>query len=171
MLIGIPKEPMAGETRVAATPKTVAQLLKLGYDVCVEAGAGLAANFNDQDYIDAGAQINTDTKSVCKRTLTRCCLVHFKFSIISSIAFFIICICISICILYLYLYLYLYLHLYLYPYLFLIYHSIYFHLSIYLSVILFVYLASFRLLELKTSWLNSWIGQFGTDFDYVNLGQ
>ena len=69
MLIGIPKEPMAGETRVAATPKTVAQLLKLGYDVCVEAGAGLAANFNDQDYIDAGAQINTDTKSVYQSDL------------------------------------------------------------------------------------------------------
>ena len=69
MLIGIPKEPMAGETRVAATPKTVAQLLKLGYDVCVEAGAGLAANFNDQDYTDAGAQISADTKSVYQSDL------------------------------------------------------------------------------------------------------
>ncbi len=69
MLIGIPKEPMAGETRVAATPKTVVQLLKLGYDVCVEAGAGLAANFNDQDYIDAGASINADTKAVYQSDL------------------------------------------------------------------------------------------------------
>ncbi|MDP6968901.1 MAG: Re/Si-specific NAD(P)(+) transhydrogenase subunit alpha [Gammaproteobacteria bacterium] len=69
MLIGIPKEPMVGETRVAATPKTVVQLLKLGYDVCVEAGAGLAANFNDQDYIDAGAVINSDTKAVYQSDL------------------------------------------------------------------------------------------------------
>ena len=69
MLIGIPKEPMVGETRVAATPKTVAQLLKLGFDVCVEAGAGLAANFNDQDYVDAGASINADTKAVYQSDL------------------------------------------------------------------------------------------------------
>jgi NAD(P) transhydrogenase subunit alpha len=64
MLIGIPKEIMAGETRVAATPKTVTQLIKLGFDVCIEARAGIAANFGDQDYIDAGASVMTDTKAV-----------------------------------------------------------------------------------------------------------
>ena len=40
MIIGVVKEARAGETRVAATPATVAQLLKLGYDVVVEPGAG-----------------------------------------------------------------------------------------------------------------------------------
>ena len=46
MRIGVPKESKPGETRVAATPKTVGQLIGLGYDV-VEAGAGTRANFSD----------------------------------------------------------------------------------------------------------------------------
>ena len=57
MIIGVPKESLSGETRVAATPQTVAQLIKLGFEVVVETGAGNAANFNDQAYIDAGAAI------------------------------------------------------------------------------------------------------------------
>ena len=43
MRIGIPAETRPGETRVAATPETVKKLVKLGADVRVEAGAGLAA--------------------------------------------------------------------------------------------------------------------------------
>ncbi len=69
MLIGIPKEPMAGETRVAATPKTVEQLIKLGFDVCIEANAGHAANFDDASYQAAGASINADTKAVYQSDL------------------------------------------------------------------------------------------------------
>jgi NAD(P) transhydrogenase subunit alpha len=42
---------------VAATPATVAQLLKLGYDVLVESGAGLGASMADEAYAEAGAQI------------------------------------------------------------------------------------------------------------------
>src|SRR5690606_37923747 len=44
-------------TRVAATPATVVQLAKLGYEVVVEAGAGEAADFSDQAYVEAGATI------------------------------------------------------------------------------------------------------------------
>lgn len=44
MRIGIPKESLPGETRVAATPRTVVQLLKLGHEVVVESGAGKAAS-------------------------------------------------------------------------------------------------------------------------------
>ena len=40
MRIGIPKESLIGETRVAATPKTIDQLKKLGFDVAIESGAG-----------------------------------------------------------------------------------------------------------------------------------
>ena len=47
MRIGIPKEERPGETLVAATPKTAAKLIALGYDVMVEAGAGAAAKFPD----------------------------------------------------------------------------------------------------------------------------
>ncbi len=43
MRIGIPKESFSGETRVAATPKNVGQLRKLGFDVAVESGAGDAS--------------------------------------------------------------------------------------------------------------------------------
>ncbi|WP_164667616.1 Re/Si-specific NAD(P)(+) transhydrogenase subunit alpha [Virgibacillus doumboii] len=55
MRIGIPKESLAGETRVAATPKTVKQLIKLGFQVYVESGAGSRANFTDEQYTAAGA--------------------------------------------------------------------------------------------------------------------
>ncbi|SHG67508.1 NAD(P) transhydrogenase subunit alpha [Jatrophihabitans endophyticus] len=57
MLIGVIKESQAGETRVAATPKTVEQLRGLGYDVVVEAGAGLAASIADDAFAAAGATI------------------------------------------------------------------------------------------------------------------
>ncbi|TRW87790.1 Re/Si-specific NAD(P)(+) transhydrogenase subunit alpha [Mycolicibacterium sp. 018/SC-01/001] len=57
MIIGIPTESLPGETRVAATPATVTQLLKLGYQVQVESGAGAAASFADDAYVEAGAGI------------------------------------------------------------------------------------------------------------------
>jgi H+-translocating NAD(P) transhydrogenase subunit alpha len=59
MIIGIPHESQAGETRVAATPQTVGQILKLGYTVIVETGAGAASSFSDAAYIEAGAEIGT----------------------------------------------------------------------------------------------------------------
>ncbi|OFJ54117.1 Re/Si-specific NAD(P)(+) transhydrogenase subunit alpha [Mycolicibacterium grossiae] len=55
MQIGIPRESHPGETRVAATPATVGQLLKLGYSVVVESGAGEKASFTDAAYVEAGA--------------------------------------------------------------------------------------------------------------------
>jgi NAD(P) transhydrogenase subunit alpha len=57
VIIGVPREAGPGETRVAATPATVAQLLKLGYGVVVEPGAGVASSFSDQAYAEAGATI------------------------------------------------------------------------------------------------------------------
>ncbi|MRG59011.1 Re/Si-specific NAD(P)(+) transhydrogenase subunit alpha [Agromyces sp. CFH 90414] len=56
--IGIVTEPPP-ETRVAATPATVKQLISLGYDVVVEAGAGAASSFPDDAYAAAGATIGT----------------------------------------------------------------------------------------------------------------
>jgi NAD(P) transhydrogenase subunit alpha len=55
MRIGVLKEAQAGETRVAATPNTVAQLVKLGYELVVEAGAGSLSSFTDAAYAAAGA--------------------------------------------------------------------------------------------------------------------
>ncbi|MDO1510539.1 MULTISPECIES: Re/Si-specific NAD(P)(+) transhydrogenase subunit alpha [unclassified Neisseria] len=57
MRIGIPKESLPGETRVACTPATVTQLQKLGFDVVVEHGAGLAASLDDAAYEAAGALV------------------------------------------------------------------------------------------------------------------
>ncbi|EGV35986.1 Re/Si-specific NAD(P)(+) transhydrogenase subunit alpha [Neisseria weaveri] len=57
MRIGIPKESLPGETRVACTPATVTQLQKLGFEVVVERGAGLAASLDDAAYEAAGALV------------------------------------------------------------------------------------------------------------------
>src|ERR1700754_896241 len=57
MIIGIPRESLPGETRVAATPQTVGQLIKLGYEVLVESGAGAASSFSDAAFTEAGASI------------------------------------------------------------------------------------------------------------------
>ncbi len=57
MRIVVPKESKPGETRVAATPNTVEQMIKLGYAVSVETGAGHLASFDDDAYAAAGAEI------------------------------------------------------------------------------------------------------------------
>lgn len=59
--IGIPAEIAPGERRVAATPDTVRRLLKLGYAVHVEAGAGAKAGFSDAQYEAAGATLVDET--------------------------------------------------------------------------------------------------------------
>ena len=57
MLIGVPRERLDNESRVAATPKTVQQILKLGFDVIVEHDAGFKASFEDQAFAAAGAKV------------------------------------------------------------------------------------------------------------------
>ena len=55
--IGIPKETFAGEKRVATAPEVVEKLIKLGFAVTVESGAGNGADFYDDAYAAAGAKI------------------------------------------------------------------------------------------------------------------
>ena len=57
MLIGVPLETAAGETRVAATPETVKKLKAQGHTLRVQAGAGLQASVTDEAYAAAGAEI------------------------------------------------------------------------------------------------------------------
>ena len=57
MLIGIPMETRAGETRVAATPETVKKMLAAGHAVLVQSGAGAGASILDADYQAAGATL------------------------------------------------------------------------------------------------------------------
>lgn len=62
--IGIPKEIHPGERRVAATPQTILKLKKLGFDVAVESGAGVAIDASDAEYQEAGATIAADAKEL-----------------------------------------------------------------------------------------------------------
>ncbi len=64
MQIGVPREVEPGENRVATTPAVVGDLIKLGYSVVVEQGAGVPASFNDEDYRAAGAAVEADTRAL-----------------------------------------------------------------------------------------------------------
>ncbi len=57
LLIGVPKETANREKRVATVPEVVEKLIKLGFSVAVESGAGATANCGDDDYLAAGAEI------------------------------------------------------------------------------------------------------------------
>jgi NAD(P) transhydrogenase subunit alpha len=57
LTIGVPRETFAGEKRVAVVPEVVEKLIKLGFAVWVESGAGAGANFDDASYQAAGARI------------------------------------------------------------------------------------------------------------------
>tara|TARA_B110000444_G_scaffold261528_1_gene314691 strand:+ start:2989 stop:4152 length:1164 start_codon:yes stop_codon:yes gene_type:complete len=56
MKLGVPKEP-EGETRVGIVPTSMKKLTKAGFEVFIEKGAGMAANYNDADYEAAGATV------------------------------------------------------------------------------------------------------------------
>ena len=62
--IGVPRETFAGEKRVATVPEVVEKLIKLGFAVSVESGAGDAANFADDTYRAAGATIAPDAATL-----------------------------------------------------------------------------------------------------------
>lgn len=61
--IGIPKERLAGERRVALTPEAVEILTGYGHRIIVESGAGLGINYSDNHYSEAGAEI-TDSPAI-----------------------------------------------------------------------------------------------------------
>jgi len=62
--IGVPRETAAGEKRVATVPEVVEKLIKLGFSVAVQSGAGDAANFSDEVYRAAGAEIVADAAAL-----------------------------------------------------------------------------------------------------------
>ncbi len=69
LYIGIPKETSFQENRIALTPLSVGLLIQNGHEVVIEAGAGNAANFNDNHYSEQGAKIVYDKKEVYKADL------------------------------------------------------------------------------------------------------
>ena len=64
LTIGVPREVYAGEKRVATVPDVVEKLIKLGFTLLVESGAGELANFSDETYRAAGASIESDTAAL-----------------------------------------------------------------------------------------------------------
>src|SRR5690606_18005394 len=57
LVIGVPRETFPGETRVATVPEVVQKLIKQGYAIAVESGAGNLSNISDDEYRAAGAEI------------------------------------------------------------------------------------------------------------------
>ena len=64
MRIGVPKEIVPGETRIAASPDSIEKFTALGVDVLVESGAGAGAQMSDEALAEAGAHIVVDAKAV-----------------------------------------------------------------------------------------------------------
>ncbi len=68
MILGIPKEILAGERRVAALPETVEEYVKMGFDVRVQSSAGQGALRSDQEYQKAGATIIDDPEVLFRQS-------------------------------------------------------------------------------------------------------
>jgi NAD(P) transhydrogenase subunit alpha len=64
VILGVPKEIVENENRVALTPDTVAKLIKLGFKVQIEKNAGDNAGFTDDLFTSAGAEISKDSNSL-----------------------------------------------------------------------------------------------------------
>ena len=64
MLIGIPKEILSEEKRVAATPETVQKYINMGFNVAVESSAGEGVWRSDEEYENSGASIISDTEKL-----------------------------------------------------------------------------------------------------------
>jgi len=67
MIIGVPKEIMHDENRVSSTPETVTKMVKDGFKVIVEKGAGAGSFYLDEDYVQAGAEMLTNPQEIYDR--------------------------------------------------------------------------------------------------------
>ena len=68
MKISIPKETIRDETRVAATPQSLKELIKAGYEVNIETGAGTSSFISDDNFKNAGANIVNTTNELFKNS-------------------------------------------------------------------------------------------------------
>jgi len=60
VIIGVPKESYPGERRVALVPMAIPNLIKAGFEVAIEKGAGVEAGYPDTLYVEKGAKILSD---------------------------------------------------------------------------------------------------------------
>ena len=85
MLIGVPLETAAGETRVAVTPETAKKLKAQGHTLRIQAGAGLAASITDAAYEAAGAEITDATGALgCDLVLKVRAPLHSELSLMHA---------------------------------------------------------------------------------------
>ncbi|WP_116127444.1 alanine dehydrogenase [Lewinella sp. IMCC34183] len=70
MIIGCPKEIKNNENRVALTPGGALELVRRGHTVLVQTGAGRNSGYTDEEYVEAGAEIQSDIESVYARAET-----------------------------------------------------------------------------------------------------
>ena len=68
MKIGALKERAKNESRVAMTPASAKEIIKLGHTCLIESNAGIDAGFLDQEYIDAGVKICDDSTALVKNS-------------------------------------------------------------------------------------------------------
>ena len=64
MKLAVPMERLSDESRVAVSPETVKKFIDLGFNVCIESGAGVAASYSDDVYRASGAEISSDLSSM-----------------------------------------------------------------------------------------------------------
>lgn len=64
MLVGVPKEIKNHESRVALTPEGVSEFIRAGHQVVIEKGAGLGSAISDEDFVAAGAGIESDVEKI-----------------------------------------------------------------------------------------------------------
>lgn len=69
--IGIPKENRTGENRVAATPDSVKRLIKAGFDIFIEQGAGMLSGFDDSEYQSVGAKLVSGLEAWAKKIVLK----------------------------------------------------------------------------------------------------
>ncbi len=67
VIVGIPREIMPGEKRVAAVPDTVGKMVASQAEVLIESGAGAGAYIDDRDYSEKGAEIVADVRDIYSR--------------------------------------------------------------------------------------------------------
>ena len=73
MIVGVPKESYPAERRVALVPMVLPNLVKAGFEIIIEAGAGEQAGYPDSDYVDRGAKALPERAALFSlRTLRRC---------------------------------------------------------------------------------------------------
>lgn len=85
MIIGILNQTSPSETRTVATPQTVSQLKKLGFDVLVGKDSGFLSGFSNEDYQNAGADISDTTTEIIGKSDILLCLTTPEISDLKNI--------------------------------------------------------------------------------------